>query len=175
MPGIQKAVNKHGGKCKTSGVRGENTRQTRSSGKNVDLLESKLDILEDDNEESKKEKNNKLKEEEEVDKNKGRKQTAHQGKHFSVGRAAGQIRKMPPKIKECKIALSQQDTVKLDEVSEEKSIKKTKLKKGAKVVDNNKENDMKKEEINQLKVKIRKIKKRKRTRNKLKKKKWNLK
>ena len=43
--------------------------------------------------------------------------------------------------------MSQQDTVKLDEISEEKNIKKTKPKKGGKVVDNEKENDMKKEEI----------------------------
>ena len=64
-----------------------------------------------------------------------------------VGQAAGQICKMPPKIKECKIALSKQDTVKLDEISEEKNIKKTKPKKGGKVVDNENENDMKKDEI----------------------------
>ena len=48
--------------------------------------------------------------------------------------------------------------MKLDEISEEKNIKKTKPKKGGKVVDNEKENDMKKEK---LKVKIRKLKKRK--------------
>ena len=99
LPGIQKAVNKHGGKGKTIGVRGGKTRLTCSSGKNVEALESKRDILEDDKEESKQEKNNKMKEEEEVDNNKGQKQTACQGKHFLVGQAAGQIRKMPPKIK----------------------------------------------------------------------------
>ena len=68
LPGIQKAVNKHGGKGKTVGVRGGKTRLTRSSGKNVEPLESKPDILEDDKEESKQEKNNEMKEKEEVDK-----------------------------------------------------------------------------------------------------------
>ena len=64
MPGIQKAVNKRGGKGKTVSVRGGKTRLTRSSGKNVEPLESKLDILEDDKEESKQEKNNEMKEKE---------------------------------------------------------------------------------------------------------------
>ena len=105
MPGIQKAVNKCDRKGKTIGVRGGKTRLTCSSGKNVEPLESKPDILEDDKEESKKEKKNEIKEE--VDKNKEWKQTAGQGKHFMVGQGAGQLCKMPPKIKECKIALSQ--------------------------------------------------------------------
>ena len=129
-------------------MRGGKTRLTCSSGKNIEPLESKPDILEDDKEESKQEKNNKMKEkEEEVDKNKERKQTARWGKCFLVGQTAGKIRKMLLKIKECKIALSQQDNVKLEEISEEKNINKTKLKKGVKVVDNEMENDVKKEEI----------------------------
>ena len=154
-------------------VRGGKTRLTRSSGKNVEPLESKPDILEDDKEESEQEKNNKMKEkEEEVDKNKERKQTARRGKHFLVGQAAGQIRKMLPKIKECKIALSQQDTVKLDEISEEKNIKKTKPNKGGKVVDNERENDMKKEEIKLVEGKDEETEEKEN--KKVEKKKWNL-
>ena len=134
-------MNKHGGKGKAVGgtSRGGKNRVTQSTGRNTQPLGSKPDILDDD-EETEDDKMEKVEEEEKNDK--GRKQTARRGKPFSTGLGAGQIHKMMPKLKECEILLSKQDTVLLNESSEKpkrKSVKKKKEEKGIEVDENKKD------------------------------------